>query len=262
MASASASGSASASASSAGSSAQQSALPPSFSQLALALESARLSTSGGARAALLRPNPYVEVIVDGKPPRRTETAKATYSPRWEETMTLLVTPYSKLLLRVYDHSSFKRDALLGEAAVDVFGLLRKHGGALDGVSMQVDLRAPAGKHHHHHHHQGGADAASAGARDHQSGGVLNVSLGGMRVDAAALNMAQAGVSVVPSASPQPTNGQVSLQKKILSLSCSLTSHTFQTLQTASEWVFSRACLSLSPFSVRKATDQFPLPLQS
>ncbi len=103
-----------------GSGAAQSSLPPSFSQLALTLESGRLATSGGARAALLKPNPYVEVVVDGKPPRRTDTVKATYAPKWNESMTLLVTPYSKLLLRIFDHSSFKRDALIGEATLDIF----------------------------------------------------------------------------------------------------------------------------------------------
>ena len=179
-----------------------SALPHSYSQLALTFESARLATSGGARAALLRPNPYVEVIVDGKPPRRTETAKSTYSPRWCETMTLLVTPYSKMLLRLYDHSSFKKDALLGEHSVDLFTLLRKHEGNLDGVSLQAELRGPAGKHSH------GEDRGQT-----VQTGTLNLALGGLRVDPAALQAAGpggAGVSVVPSPQSQPPNGSSSL----------------------------------------------------
>ncbi|QQP39524.1 E3 ubiquitin-protein ligase, partial [Caligus rogercresseyi] len=80
--------------------------------------SSSVSGSGGGAlghhggAGILKPNPYVEMSVDGKPPRRSEILKATYNPKWEEVITLLVTPFSKISFRLYDHSSFKKDALL------------------------------------------------------------------------------------------------------------------------------------------------------
>jgi hypothetical protein len=42
--------------------------------LSLTVDCARLNQT----SSLLKPNPYVEVIVDGKPPKRTEFCKSTY----------------------------------------------------------------------------------------------------------------------------------------------------------------------------------------
>jgi len=89
---------------------------PQFFQLALNVDCARLTPTSG----LLKPNPYVEVILDGKPPKRTEICKSTYQPRWSEPMTVLVTPYSKLLFRLYDHSAFKKDTLVGEGSFELY----------------------------------------------------------------------------------------------------------------------------------------------
>jgi atrophin-1 interacting protein 5 (WW domain-containing E3 ubiquitin protein ligase 1) len=89
----------------------------------------------------LKPNPYVEVIVDGKPPRKTEICKGTYQPQWTDTITLLVTPYSKVLFRLYDHSAFKKDSLFGEASVELYGILVKHDGRLSRLTMSLDLKS-------------------------------------------------------------------------------------------------------------------------
>ncbi len=154
-----------------------SSLPPTFSQLALTVSSARLRSGGGVTArALLRPNPYVEVIVDGRPPKRTETAKSTYHPKWNETHTLLVTPYSKLLFRLYDHSAFKRDSLMGEHTLDLFSLLSVNSGKLNGVAVAAPLKSRN---------------SDAGGRASE----LQVKLDGMCVDLTTLP--RAGVSVVP-----------------------------------------------------------------
>ncbi len=56
-----------------------------FCQLSLHVDNAKLVSSS---TALLKPNPYVEVVVDGKPPKKTDVAKATYQPRYEHPVKL------------------------------------------------------------------------------------------------------------------------------------------------------------------------------
>ena len=97
---------------------------------------ARIDSGAGG---LLKPNPYVEVIVDGKPPKKTETAKSTYQPKWETDMTVVVTPFSKILYRLFDHSSFKKDAVLGEHTMDLYTVLKKHQGKLQSTTVSADL---------------------------------------------------------------------------------------------------------------------------
>lgn len=38
--------------------------------------------------SFLKPNPYVEISVDDKSPRKTEIVKCTYQPKWNEEFTL------------------------------------------------------------------------------------------------------------------------------------------------------------------------------
>ena len=97
---------------------------------------ARIDSGAGG---LLKPNPYVEVIVDGKPPKKTETVKSTYQPKWETDMTVVVTPFSKILYRLFDHSSFKKDAVLGEHTMDLYTVLKKHQGKLQSTTVSADL---------------------------------------------------------------------------------------------------------------------------
>merc|ERR1719505_473577 len=94
------------------------ASPLPFLRMTLFVENARLNNLTG----LLKPNPYTEVIVDGKPPKKTEISKSSYHPKWHTEMSLHVTPYSKLVFRVYDHSTFKKDALLGDCSLDLYSV--------------------------------------------------------------------------------------------------------------------------------------------
>ena len=55
-----------------------------FLQMNLSLDNARLNNITG----LLKPNPYAEVIVDGKPPKKTETCKSSYHPKWQNNFTV------------------------------------------------------------------------------------------------------------------------------------------------------------------------------
>ena len=111
--------------------------PPShFAQMSMNVACARIDSGAGG---LLKPNPYVEVIVDGKPPKKTETVKSTYQPKWETDMTVVVTPFSKILYRLFDHSSFKKDAVLGEHTMDLYTVLKKHQGKLQSTTVSADL---------------------------------------------------------------------------------------------------------------------------
>uniref|UniRef100_A0A673J7C5 HECT-type E3 ubiquitin transferase n=1 Tax=Sinocyclocheilus rhinocerous TaxID=307959 RepID=A0A673J7C5_9TELE len=64
------------------------------------------------------PSPYVEVCVDGQS-KKTEKCTNTHSPKWKQSLTVIVTPFSKLIFRVWSHQTLKSDILLGMAALEV-----------------------------------------------------------------------------------------------------------------------------------------------
>lgn len=39
-------------------------------------------------SSFLKPNPYVELSIDDKTPRKTEVVKCTYQPKWNEEFTV------------------------------------------------------------------------------------------------------------------------------------------------------------------------------
>uniref|UniRef100_A0A672NKP1 E3 ubiquitin-protein ligase n=1 Tax=Sinocyclocheilus grahami TaxID=75366 RepID=A0A672NKP1_SINGR len=57
------------------------------------------------------PSPYVEVCVDGQS-KKTEKCTNTHSPKWKQSLTVIVTPFSKLIFRVWSHQTLKSDILL------------------------------------------------------------------------------------------------------------------------------------------------------
>uniref|UniRef100_A0A672J293 E3 ubiquitin-protein ligase n=1 Tax=Salarias fasciatus TaxID=181472 RepID=A0A672J293_SALFA len=64
------------------------------------------------------PSPYVEVTVDGQS-KRTEKCNNTHSPKWKQALTVIVTPVSKLIFRVWSHQTLKADILLGTATLEI-----------------------------------------------------------------------------------------------------------------------------------------------
>lgn len=169
-----------------------------FSQLSLTIECGRINSSTG----LLKPNPYVEVTVDGKPPKKSEICKSTYQPRWNEPITLLVTPYSKIHFRLYDHSTFKKDALLGEHTLDLFNVLKTRDGKCQNSTISLDMTNDA-KH-------GLLNGSGSGSAHPSKVGEVVVVLDGLNIDMKAVPAASPPVmSVVPSPFPPEENGQVS-----------------------------------------------------
>uniref|UniRef100_A0A8C2IT74 HECT-type E3 ubiquitin transferase n=1 Tax=Cyprinus carpio TaxID=7962 RepID=A0A8C2IT74_CYPCA len=69
------------------------------------------------------PSPYVEVCVDGQS-KKTEKCTNTHSPKWKQSLTVIVTPFSKLIFRVWSHQTLKSDILLGTAALEVSETLK------------------------------------------------------------------------------------------------------------------------------------------
>ena len=95
-----------------------------YMQLNVTLERAEITGAGG----FIRPDPYVEVSVDGKPPKKTDTYRNSFRPKWHCDISVIVTCYSKLVFRVYNHSTFKKDALIGQASLDLFSVLKQTNG--------------------------------------------------------------------------------------------------------------------------------------
>lgn len=71
------------------------------------------------------PSPYVEVTVDGQS-KKTEKCTNTHSPKWKQPLTVIVTPFSKLVFRVWSHQTLKSDVLLGMATLDVSETLKNN----------------------------------------------------------------------------------------------------------------------------------------
>ncbi|KAH8019548.1 hypothetical protein HPB51_019975 [Rhipicephalus microplus] len=95
--------------------------------------SAKLNSSG----ILFKPDPYVELSVDGGVPVKTEYSKSTCNPKWDEQFPVLVTPYSKLHFRVFNHNSLMKDALLGEGCLELYHVLEKADGKCVGTGSQA-----------------------------------------------------------------------------------------------------------------------------
>ncbi|XP_016396163.1 NEDD4-like E3 ubiquitin-protein ligase WWP1 [Sinocyclocheilus rhinocerous] len=81
---------------------------------------------------------YVEVTSEGES-KKTAKSHSSSSPKWEERLTLSITPHSQLDFRVWSHHTLKADVLLGKASLDVSGTLRKHDGKLENVREVLTL---------------------------------------------------------------------------------------------------------------------------
>ncbi|XP_055381669.1 E3 ubiquitin-protein ligase Su(dx) [Condylostylus longicornis] len=105
-----------------------------YHQLSVTIEHASLRNNG-----FLKPNPYVELLIDNKSKRKTDFVKNTYLPKWNEEFTVLVTPNSILIFKVLDHSSFRKDALIGERSVNLNQVLQHYNGRIDNLELNMDL---------------------------------------------------------------------------------------------------------------------------
>ncbi|XP_070694917.1 itchy E3 ubiquitin protein ligase b [Pempheris klunzingeri] len=84
------------------------------------------------------PSPYVEVTVDGQS-KKTEKCNNTHSPKWKQPLTVIVTPFSKLVFRVWSHQTLKSDVLLGMAMLDVSDMLKSNDMKISEVVQTLHL---------------------------------------------------------------------------------------------------------------------------
>ncbi|XP_058452659.1 E3 ubiquitin-protein ligase Su(dx) [Malaya genurostris] len=103
-------------------------------QLSITVEHASLRSNG-----FLKPNPYVEIAIDNKSTRKTDFLKNTNAPKWNERFTVIVSASSVLHFRVLDHSSFRKDSLLGQQTVLLGNILEHYNGTLENLELSMDL---------------------------------------------------------------------------------------------------------------------------
>lgn len=106
-----------------------------FYQLSVTIECAHLRVG----SSLFKPNPYVEIFVDDKNPRKTEVVKCTYQPKWNEEFTVLVTPVSFLHFRLLNHSTFRKDSVIGEKRLSLYDVLKHYNGRCEHLELNMDL---------------------------------------------------------------------------------------------------------------------------
>lgn len=88
---------------------------------------------------LFKPCPYVEIIVDEDISYKTEPSRNTSQPKWNEKLTLLVKPHSKINFCVLDKNSFRKDTIIGEKKLDLLQLLKIYNGRCDNLELTIDL---------------------------------------------------------------------------------------------------------------------------
>uniref|UniRef100_A0A8C0MK13 E3 ubiquitin-protein ligase n=1 Tax=Canis lupus familiaris TaxID=9615 RepID=A0A8C0MK13_CANLF len=81
---------------------------------------------------------YTEVVVDGEI-KKTAKSSSSSNPKWDEQITVNVTPQTTLEFRVWSHYTLKADALLGRATIDLKQALLMHNRKLERVKEQLKL---------------------------------------------------------------------------------------------------------------------------
>lgn len=81
---------------------------------------------------------YVEVTAEGES-RRTAKCHSSSSPKWDERLTLNVTPCTQVDFKVWSHHTLKADALLGKATLDLMQALEQHDRKLENVKEVLKL---------------------------------------------------------------------------------------------------------------------------
>ncbi|KAJ7338969.1 hypothetical protein JRQ81_012871 [Phrynocephalus forsythii] len=81
---------------------------------------------------------YTEVVADSEV-KKTSKSNSSSNPKWDEQLTLNVTPQTTLEFKVWSHHTLKADALLGKATVDLRQALEIHNRRLERVKEQLKL---------------------------------------------------------------------------------------------------------------------------
>ncbi|KAM4687354.1 NEDD4-like E3 ubiquitin-protein ligase WWP1 isoform 1-T2 [Discoglossus pictus] len=87
---------------------------------------------------------YAELAVDGEI-KKTSKSSSSSNPKWNEQLTVNVTPQTILEFKVWSHHTLKADALLGKTTIDLKQALETHNRKLEKVKEQLKLSVD-GKH--------------------------------------------------------------------------------------------------------------------
>ncbi|KAG7478362.1 hypothetical protein MATL_G00079690 [Megalops atlanticus] len=154
-------------------------------QLQIIVLSAKLKES---KKNWFGPSPYVEVAVDGQS-KKTEKCNNTHSPKWKQPLTVIVTPFSKLIFRVWSHQTLKADILLGMATLEVSEMLKSNNMKISEVVQTLQLCSD----------QDQKDVV----------GDLSVCLDGMQVDPEMFASAEmSSLCAIPNGDSRPNNDHV------------------------------------------------------
>ncbi|XP_060679614.1 NEDD4-like E3 ubiquitin-protein ligase WWP1 isoform X1 [Hemiscyllium ocellatum] len=81
---------------------------------------------------------YVELSADGEL-KKSAKSHSSSNPKWDEHLTMNVTPYTKLDFKIWSHHTLKSDALLGKATLDINQALESHNRKLENVKEVLKL---------------------------------------------------------------------------------------------------------------------------
>ncbi|KAM7390755.1 hypothetical protein PAMA_008785 [Pampus argenteus] len=81
---------------------------------------------------------YAEVTAEGES-QRTAKSHSSSSPKWDERLTLNVTPHTQVDFKVWSHHTLKADALLGKATLNLIQALEQHDRKLENVKEVLKL---------------------------------------------------------------------------------------------------------------------------
>ncbi|XP_067905307.1 NEDD4-like E3 ubiquitin-protein ligase WWP2 isoform X3 [Heterodontus francisci] len=106
------------------------------SQLNLKILKAKLRVPKPTRVSC-----YIEVTADGLQNETKKTGKrnGNLHPQWNETLTLNVTPQSRLELKVWNSHTLKNE-LFGNVTIDVCDILKKNNGKLENSQLNLNLQ--------------------------------------------------------------------------------------------------------------------------
>ncbi|EUB60758.1 NEDD4-like E3 ubiquitin-protein ligase WWP1 [Echinococcus granulosus] len=103
---------------------------PGLFQVNVIVKQVVISPRGPAGARM-----FVEGYVDGKLSFKTPIAVKSWSPSWNHSASLIITPYSSLQFKVVQVVKFGPNALVGDAHLDVYPILKSN----DGKGLVVTL---------------------------------------------------------------------------------------------------------------------------
>ncbi|TGZ69680.1 hypothetical protein CRM22_003589 [Opisthorchis felineus] len=82
---------------------------------------------------------YIEILVDNVVAYKTKTCLKNWNPTWNETASVVVSPSSKIRIRVFNHFKYRPDILIAAGGIDLFRLLEEYNGVLSDCELKLPL---------------------------------------------------------------------------------------------------------------------------